>query len=449
MGTLGKILLLVNLLAALGVAYTASLDYAAQQNLQANAFRYQLLLAGMPVTAPSGATPSSDQVSLGTVTPGLARVEYASKKLLADHFSGVNGDDIGGTGVPNTQLDEVKAVKAKLDSKLGGTDAEVLSLLAGSYADAAAGQVRFTPGLLAVYAESPLEREAIRSLVDPRLLGRDGNAVAQNAKTARAILDRKFAAVEKVDPGIADTEAEEIKAKTLALNQAADVAATKSQAADAAMKAANADPTSRPAADAALTESENATAALDTARADLNESLLNLGGSASRDEGDRARRIAHLLVFAGETAAWQKRVALVIGLRAYETAVNAQATRLATIATSANQGVALDQARFSEEYTTLLALARSRAELLARQELVRSDKQIQRTKDDEAVTQRRLLLAAKQDELNRVRLEVDATLAAQAEVEAKLFETLTGVADALKKNREAEAALAEAETKVR
>ena len=448
MGTLGKILLLINLLAAAGVAYVASLDYAARQNLQANAFRHQLMLSGLPVTAPAGAEPSGDQVSLGTVTPGLNRVEYASKKLLADHFAGVNGDDVGGSGPPATQVGEVKAVKAKIDAKLGGSDAEVLAILAGKYV-AGRNTITFVPGLLASLAESTIEREAVRSLVDPAALERNPNAVVENAKQARAMLDRKFAAVEKVDPALADAESASLKEKTDALKVAADEASAKFTRADAAAKAAVADPSARPAADAALAEAEAANQALELARAGLNTALADLGTPASRDEGDRQRRVAHLLIHAGESAGWQKRVALVVGLRAYSDAINAQATRLSRMAVSVEQGIALDQARFSEEYATILGLAKGRAELLARQSQVRADKAVQRQKDDEAVTQRRLLLTAKQDELKRIQAEVDAALAAQTTTEAKLFETLTRVGGAFDSNRVAEAALAAAEAKVR
>ncbi len=448
MGTLGKLLLVGNLFLAAGVVYAATADWTARKNLQANALRHQLILSGMPVVAPADITGDSDSVPLGTGSP---RVETVTKTLLTTHFQNANGDDVGGTGPVKAQLDEVVAVKAKIDAKLGGSAADVLGILCGKYTPDARRQPVYSPGVLTHYAESFLERDAVRRLADTSAIADRPDLVDANAKQARTLLERKFRAVETINPALADAEATDVKAKTDALKKAADDARAKFAAYEVAYKGVKDAPNqaSQDALAAATAAATTAARGLSAAQAELDKVFFDLGTPASRDELDRARRAALLLVYAGESAGWQKRAVLVVGLRGYAQALTDQATRLERMATSAEQQITLDQARFSDDYQTLQGLAAGLAVLLGQQVGVRVAKESERTQESEAVTARRLKLAEKRAELVKLRAEIDATLTTQAAVESKLLDTQKQVSDTLRKNADLEAALTAAESKAK
>lgn len=437
MGTLGKVLLFVNLLAAGGLAYVVTADWAARQSVQANALHHTLVLTGLPVTAPADIPAGSDAVPLGVVTSGLYRVETVSPEFLAAHFAGASGDEVGTSGPVRTQLDELNAVKLKLDAKLGGNAAEVLQYLCGK-ADPT-GRTPYTPGLLALTAETYAERLLVRGWASS-----PPAQVEENAQKAQALFKRQFDAAQKIDPAAAAADKAEVEKATAAINKVSDESKRAFDTYEAVLK----DPAAtREAIEKAVTEASAAAEALAKAHGDLQEVVATAGSGASRDEGDQQRRIGHLLVHVGQTEAWQKRVALVIGLRRYLEVVSDQATRLNRMAASADQQVILDQAQFAEEYDTLRRLAVGQSILLRLQQAVRADHEAQRSKDDEAATQRRLLLESRRKDLAAVNAQVADALAAQAAVEARLYAVQRQVGDALQKNFALEADLAAAEAR--
>ncbi len=437
MGTLGKVLLFVNLLAAGGLAYTVSVDWAARQAVQANALHHTLVLTGVPVAAPTDISAGADAVPLGVVTSGLYRVETVGPKFLADHFAGAGGDEVGTSGPVRTQLEELNAVKGKLDAKLGGSAAEVLQYLCGK-ADPA-GKTPYVPGLLALTSETYAERLLVRGWAASA-----PTAVEANAAAARALFDRQFAAAQKIDPAAAAADKTLVEEKSAAVKKASDDSRQAFATYEAVLKQQGAE---QGTIQKAVEDASAAAEKLAKAQTELQQVVANAGAGASRDEGDRKRRIGHLLVHVGQTEAWQKRVALVVGLRTYLTVVSDQATRLDRMAASADQQVTLDQAQFAEEYDTLRRLAVGRSILLRLQVAVRQDLESQRNKDDEAANQRRLLLAARRDDLAKVNAQVADALAGQAAVEARLYAVQRQVGDALQKNFALEAELAAAESR--
>ena len=443
MGTLGKILLGVNLLAAVGVALVVSADWAARREVQANALRHQLILTGLPVAAPPDiAADDPAAVPLGVTTVGRYRVETVSAGFLADHFKGFDGPEVGTAGPVRTQLDELKAVKTKLDAKLGGTPLEVLDLLCGKFAADPGGRVTYAPGLLANLAQGFTEREVVRRLADRDALARNPDLVETNAKAARDLLDKAFAAASKIDPAAADQETARVKEATDGVNQAAETLKAKFAPYAAALAKSDA-----AAAEAAARDIDAAKAGLSAAQDKLQLVLADIGTAGSRDAGDQRLRIGHLLVHSGESEAWQKRVAVVTGLKTYLQVVADQATKLQRMATSVDQQVILDQAAFSEEYERLRVLATTRAYLLKRQTERRVNLQSELARDADAATARRLLLADRRAELSKLVADVTAELAAQAEVEQRLFDTQMRVGDALRATYTLEAELAAAEAK--
>src|SRR5205823_450941 len=150
----------------------------------------------------------------------------------------------------------------------------------------------------------------------------------------------------------------------------------------------------------------------------------------------RQRRTAHLLMHLDPTPAWQKRVALVVGLRTYVQVVGEHVTRMRAMQVAAEQQVVSDQAGFSEEYQLLSNLAAQRAVLLYQQSKVTADLRNQRATDRGAVVARATQLVAHRDELAKLQAEVQATLAKQAEVEGRLFEVERRVGQTLDRNAE-------------
>jgi len=446
MGTLGKILLFVNFAAFGGLTYFAAQAWAARQAASANALKHQLAIVGVPVAAPPGIDAGSGGVALGTVVSGVHPVESARPKLLEDLFAGTSAEEFAGSPFPRTQLEAADTARRKVDAKLSGLPpVEQIALLGGRYtADPGTGRVVFTPGWLANMAETYAERALVRKLADPTSWERQPDKKEANAKALLAMLDRRFEALTKVDPRQADAEAEAVKAATEAIRAANDDAKRKYGEYAALIASPDADPA------AVATANRDAAAALDKLNetyGGLQAALAAVGTTACRDEGDRRKRIAHLLMNLAEGEGWQKRVALTVGLRTYLAALSDQANRFQKMAGSAEQQITLDQARFADEYDLLKNLAVWQSLLLKSQVAVRADLQGQRSKDEESVTQRRLLLEDRRATLAAVQERVAAQLVAQTEAERRLFDVQKAVGDTLRKSFDLEAALAAAEAK--
>jgi hypothetical protein len=447
MGTLGKILLFVNFAAFGGLMYFATNAWAARQAAAANALKCQLAIVGVPVESPTGATAGTgtEPVALGTVVSNYYPVEAAPAKVLEDLFAGTSGEEFAGGPFPRTQLAAVDAAKQKADALLSGlAPAEQIARLGGKYAQDATGRVTFAPGWLATMAETYAERVLVRNLADPTSWARQPDKKEANAKTLMAMFDRRFEAVKRVDASQADTEAAAVKAATDTVRAANDEARRKYAAYTALIADTNADPA---AVSASARDAAAAFDKLNKTYDELQATIAGVGTTASRDEGDRRRRIAHVLMPLAEGEGWQKRVALTVGLRTYLAALSDQATRFKKMAGSAEAQIVLDQARFADEYDLLKNLAIGQSLLLKAEIAVRTDYQNQRAKDEESVTQRRLVLEDRRLSLAAVNERLAAKLAAQAEAEQRLFQTRAAVGEMLDRTFQLEADLKATEPK--
>jgi hypothetical protein len=440
MGTLGKILLGVNILAAVGVAYLATQDYARHREVAGTAVQYQVLLAGLPVETQAGA--DEDAIPFPIETPGGTKIETISPERLKLIFQGYDGgSDLGGGGPVPTQMREVDRVEKAVQARLSAaTPAEQLALLCGRLTvDRNTGFVvpdPTAPGWLLRMAESFDERDFIRELSKAAPA-----QVAESAKTAQELLDKRFAAVRaKPNPGAAEADAAKLKEAGENLRKAAD----RARQATLAFQGLPPDAPNRAAVEQDVLIARGALA---EAYGALRRALTDLAHAAPRDEGDRRRRVAHLLMHLDSSAAWQKRVGLVTGLRTYLDAVRQQADRLEAMAATAAQQKVLDQARFSDEYELLKTLAVQQSLLLNRQVETTADLYRQRQQDLEYAKGRYAQLTARQTELAAVRAEVAETLKRQAEVEAALFDLQKRVGEALRTSFELEQKVEAAEQK--
>ena len=424
MGTLGKVLLVVNLLAGVGLTYLAAQDWQKRQEVAARALQHHVALKGLPVEGNSVA--DADEVPFAVELTGGVTSGPVRKSFLVNYFQGADGGgNFGDPTPPVSQLAELARVKAKVKAVVAGfgTPAEKLAYLCGSLNGA-----NFTPGLLARLATSYEERSEFVALAT-----RPGDKDA-DAKTAEAALDRRFESAETIKPDQADVG----RIKELA-------EATKKAAADAkaAFEAWQRDVQNKPAEALAQSTAES----LKVAQAAQAKALVEFGGSAARDAGDRRRKVASLLGELDPSAGWQKRVALVVGLRAYRESVGERVDRLRDFTRSAQAQAVADQAEFTETYLLLKQQAAARTLILQQQQLLTADLVAQQAQEREATSLRRGQFVTRQKDLDAILKEVADALAKQTEVEAELFGLQKRVGDALRGNFDLEDKLKRAEYK--
>ncbi len=473
MGTLGKILLGINLLAAAGVAYFATQDYAKRQEVTATAVKYQLVLVGVPVEAPAQPVPDESSAPFPIEMPDGSQLETVHPKLLMNYFAGAEGGaqfpasikliDLGTLEADKqadakeknlatikgnaSQIGEVERVEKQLKAQLDAmAPAELLFTLCGK----AILDTRTTPArpildpkypaYLVRLAETYDEREFVRSLGYNVQL--DPSKATVNLAVARAMLDKKFAALKaKPDSRAAEAEAATLKEATEGV-RTAGVSANRAHLTYVAARDGK-DPNETKLEDDAI----KLRVKLIEAEAKLKKVLTEFGTAATRDDGDRKKRIAHLLLHLDSSAAWQKRVGLVVGLRTYSTVLGEQVNRLRDMASRAQDQKVHDQAKFSEEYELIKTLAVQQSLLLDRQIAITAEYRDQWAKDRDAIKKRHGQLLQREEALVSIRAQVTDSLAKQSVAEADLFTVQKGVGETLRLNFELEAKLDAAEQK--
>lgn len=449
MGTFGKVLLFVNLLAAAGVTYFATQDWARRQEIQTSALHHYVTLQGLPQDEPKDKDKvrTPDSIPFEVPMSGGYVTSSVRKEFLERYLGGADGGPNFGNRNPQpaSQMEEVKAVQAKCNQMLTGNEAEQLAVLCGKFGPAQGNQPRpFTAGWLVGMAENFEVRDYIRGLADTPNV--KPGEVSEAVKVARDMLNKRFQAVlSEPNPKLADEEAAALKTASENLR----TAAAASQQALLALQQVQGQnpppPANAPQLVAARKAAEEALKAEAEAFAALRRALTDLGTAASRDAGDRQKRTAHLLMHLDPTPNWQKRVALVVGLRTYVLAVGEHVTRMRNMQVAAEQQIVSDQASFSEEYQLLSNLAAQRAVLLYQQQKVTADLRSQRAIDRAAVNARTAQLISHRAELAKLQAEVQATLAKQAEVEQRLFDVERRVGQTLDRNGGLEKKLDETE----
>lgn len=377
MSTLGKVLLFVNILAAAGVFYFATQDYAKRQQLNEFLVKYSLVLNGIDVDAAKGESASADTISVGIYSiKGNYTVQPVAKKLLDGIFSGANGEAFERTGTPTSQMEELLAVSTKLNQQIDSqpSDAKRIADLCGVNV-----QGTFVPGTLMNLSETFEERLAIRKLA----LAPSDRAAA-NVKDARDRLKRKFDAVtEAPNPEAPDAirkKIEELRTKIIAAPR------------------------------------DNA----------LKQQLTDLAGGGPTgpcaNDQERRLRIAQLLMQLSPAPNWQKRVALLVGLKTYQAALTEQAGRMELMAQQTRDLRFSDQSGFDAEYEQLGSLALEQSKLVDQEDLVVRGLKSQLAADEEILKKRSEQLRLVKEDLAALTASVNQKLADQAKVETALFE---------------------------
>jgi hypothetical protein len=370
----GKFVLLpLNLIAAGAFVYLATQDWKGRQTIEAAGLRHLLLVNGLPLgtekDAPAALPTEADaEIPFAAPMAGGFVTTTVSKKLLETYFQAAPGGEfLGGanTAVPN-QLAEARRVKARIDdavSRAEGTD-----------------KIKILAAVLRFQPETFEQRVALNKLI-----------AEENVEGLQKELADRFAAVldapKPVDPGVKDPAEEGAAADAL----------------------------------------RDKVAAVDASR------------SPSLDETERRLKLAHLLVHLNPDADWQKRVMVVVGLRRYVDAIAAQTKRFEDMATRVRLQILEDQGGTYEytdpgtgakgQYFTGFLGQLNALERLARQWTEASDRQAklraawieQKTKEDNAVAQRQTQLTAIENQLRKIKAEVDELLVRQGEIEASMF----------------------------
>jgi hypothetical protein len=393
MSLLGKILLVVNVLAAIGLAYLTAQAWAQRQEVNGMVVRYVLTLDGVPVDPTPGQESDTEMPLAVDVAPGFTTTTIG-KKLLSTHFGG---------SIPKSQIDEVQAVRQKIDGLVASApdDAAKLFTLCGGL-DA---KNQFVPGYLMRFADTFEERQAIRNLA----LTRDPKRISENLADARQRLARKFDAVLNApNPAQAQQDAQKL-----------------------------ADWQSRLAANPNDAETAHELA-----------EYLSLGAPAySRNAVDRQNRIAQLLMLHDTAQENQKRTILVVGLRTYVRALNEMIGRLEEVVRRVERQMEQDQLKFQEEYELLKRLAVEQDQILYQQQRVVAGLRDQAAQDEQHVTVRQTQLKDLEASLNQVSQIVANLLQQQSEMEKELFEVQRRVGETLLGNAELESKLLQTEGK--
>jgi hypothetical protein len=148
---------------------------------------------------------------------------------------------------------------------------------------------------------------------------------------------------------------------------------------------------------------------------------VSAGGEAAADETERRARLAHLLAHLDRDPAWQKRVAMVVGLRRYVSTIGDQALRFRDMAARVDRMIRDDQEAFLAEYIQLRTLATERTQMVRDVAEAKARLQGQQAKDQEFVSQRQTQLMTLRTQLAAVKAEVDALLIRQGAIERQLF----------------------------
>jgi hypothetical protein len=438
MSLFGKILLVVNLLAAGGFTYLAMQDYYGEkgkgngrQNITATGLRYILVLQGIPLggvkDSKDGIAPDVDamptdadaEIPFRAEGAGGVPVKTVSKKLLDSYFQGAGGGGDGNslavnTAVPN-QIAEVQRVKRKVEEILTRTEgvAEKLNLLRGWLVY----QVETFPERIRVLELSAADRIDAET---GRSRAKTGEEMARDAEELQRLLTARL-----------------------------DGAASPPRALD-------------PSVSTPLKDEEVAAAGDDERAKIIQDRAAKVAESrvVPLDSEEQRRKVAHLLVHLSPESAWQKRVLAVVGARNYIKAVVAQSRRFEDMSLQLEQLLLADQEAYfaelqgrpgtsdSSEHRGLIREAQEKTLIANRMALIKAKWVEQSIKDGDLVKQRETQLNELRNQLAKIKGQVDAMLARQSAIEAVLFDIQREVAVTLDEVYKFEAELAERERKL-
>ena len=453
----GILLTIVNLLAGGAFVYFALQDWKGRQAITAAGLRHLLLLQGLPLEGEG--FNADDETPFQIETTGGQRTETVSKKLLTAYFTAntVAAEPVAGkvsfasTEPVTNQLAEVKRVQGIITAELGKEGLTSVQKIA------------LVGGWLLLQAETLDERIEYQTLIS--LTGADGKPkpaarLAEDAKTLAARLDAKFAAVINPPDGTRDTPtvkltdvkplAAELNTLHAALSLIQDALDTLRDARKTLLddlsklrqaKPVNPDAIRMKQADIVTKEGEisakedefRAKDALAKAKVremveatkpsqtQLDQVEVQRAAVAQDTTGRRAR-LAHLLVHLDQDVAWQKRVAVIVGLRRYVQAIAVQAGRFKDMSARLERFLANDQADYVVHDTGLRDEAIRKAERAREVAKLKAERVDQKTAAVNDASRRRTQLDGLKDQLTKVKAEVDQLLVQQTGIEQVLFE---------------------------
>jgi hypothetical protein len=390
MSILGKVLLVFNLLLGGGFAYLAVQDWKGRQEITAAGLRQVVLLDGLPLGSQKGdpdTMPTDPEAEVVFVVsgPGGKPTETVSPALLKAYFTAAGGTMDTGSP-PLAAADPVPTQLAEVKRVL----AVVKTYIEGQSDATARAQAAFN--LLVFQAETLEERQLAQQL-------KAANKADELVTLLYGRFDRVVKAPEKADTSALAPPEEDTE----------DPAKTKERLVKAG----------------------------------------ELRDGATKDEVERRGRLAHLLVHLDRSAAWQKRVLMVVGARQYARVVAAQEVRIGVMAARVRRLADDEQNKFAAEYAQLREIATRRTQVLRD----RTDLEVrlidQERRDLDAVkaleTQLDDPTTGLKSQLARVKADVDQLLARQALTEQQLFEIQREVGITLGQIYQMEAELARVE----
>jgi hypothetical protein len=420
MSTLGKILLVINLLAAAGVAYLASQAWAKRQEQNTALLKFGLYENGFPLESPTTVNMADDNAKVPFVigTASGRSADSVRVKVLKDHFAGAKGEYTS-PNPPSSVVDEVKEVQKQfLESKVAGfapTPAQGLAFLVGQ-----PGQGGFDPGPLTLLADDFEERVTLRRWLEAGL--QDQQNAAKWFGFAQGVLARKFNEV--VQPANTAT-ADAFHQAVLNAKEGRDNALDDFQK-------------------AAIVNKNAAAQALATAQDALDQAVA-AANSASTSDLERRRKAAVLLTCIDRSAAAQKRTALVVGMKEYTAAVYDRVSRFKAMPDRYERTGESDVADFAIRYEQRLAAAKDLDRLLTKQRSNRESLQATDAHLKERVAQRERQKETAAKQAGEFEVKVNAASAVQAGLERDLVELQKQAAALLNANFNLEDELIKAE----
>ena len=463
MKLLGYILLLLNLLAGAAVVYLASQSWAKRQEQNANALRYYLHNNGIPQEGTPVAAGAADDATVPMpIAMGTHTVDSVSVKFLKDHFKGTESAIYADATPPASRIAELTRLKAKFDGAYSakGSDAEKLTFLVGGYKGA-----RFFPGPLVLLADSFDERLAYKALAGElfwpagRLKALKPEEITANAKRAKEVFDAKFdAAINKANSGkytedIAKIETAkktmqdaEVEAKRVADDQKLAATAYRTEMDEvlkgnkreinAAVQAKFFEFVGDPKGGTLAEVKGKTQLAVEkvTAAANQLQATILTTGLTAHDDNDRKRRGTILMQSLDSSDAWQKRVALTVGLNDYLAGVQDRIERQPDYPTRLDRLRDYQTIKFFESYDRAKEQARDLDRLVDRQKEIRIALEQQAAKAKQLLAQRKTQRDSAKTDAEATEATLGGLVTSQDAVEKELFALQNRVGAMLRTN---------------
>jgi hypothetical protein len=416
----GILLIVFNLLAGAGFVYLSTQDWKGRQAINAAGLRHLLLLKGLPLEPAAGAPESGfspeDETPFVFEMAGGQSTATVSKKLLESYFQtnasaapaagGTGAEPAGAAKVPLAAGAPVVANQVAEARRVWGVIQSELEKRAAAPAD----QIALLKGWLLFQAETYDLRQQYQALTSP-------NTAAGQPKSAEQLK----AAADQLK-GILAIRFNAVLNKPQSVNSPID-------------------PGDKAAADYAQRKAEVEKL---PEKGRLEKSAEWRYGTA-KDDAERRRLLAHLLVHLDADAAWQKRVMVVVGMRRYVEAITEQVQRFDEMIRDVERLIPEDQAGFQRHMTDLRTQAIRNSERARAVADIRAAMTEQKTAQDDAVSRRATQLKELVAQLNKVKGEVDELLVRQSGIEKQLYEVQREVALTLEEVYRLESLLAATE----